>query len=274
MSDYEEWIGREFEAQDRITPRMLREFRATLPGLLGPGEVPAGFHWCLSPEALDYEHLGRDGHPQPGIFLPKLPLPRRMWAGGEIEVIAPLHVEDTVHKSSVIRKVTFKQGRSGDLGFVEVDHSYSVDGAVRIRERQDLVYRADPDPDRPAPEPPQAADWDVIESWTVSPDPVMLFRYSALTFNGHRIHYDGDYARTVEGYDGLVVHGPMQSVWMQNLAAQILGRQARFFRYRGLSPLTVGYDVKVEARREDDILDLRVRRRADNVVTMSARAEL
>ena len=274
MAEYDDWIGRSFEREDVVTPRLLEEFRATMPDLLGPGEVPPGFHWCLSPETLEPARLGRDGHPQTGIFLPKLPLPRRMWAGGEVEVVGPLHPGDQVTKTSTVRDVKFKQGRSGNLGFVEVDHAYSVGGAVRIRERQDLVYREDPSPDRPAPEPPQAADWDVVDSWTVSPDPVMLFRYSALTFNGHRIHYDADYARGVEGYDGLVVHGPMQAVWMQNLAARLLGRQARFFRYRGLSPLTVGYDVKVEARQEDDVLDLRVRRRADNVVTMTARAEL
>jgi len=274
MSDYDDWIGRSFSREDRVTSRMLEEFHATLSGLLGPGEVPPGFHWCLAPEALPPEDLGRDGHPRTGIFLPRLPLPRRMWAGGEVEVIAPLRPGDRVEKTSTIRDVKFKTGRSGDLGFVEVDHTYVVGGATRIRERQDLVYREDPSPDRPAPEPPQTADWDVVESWTVSPDPVLLFRYSALTFNGHRIHYDGDYARKVEGYDGLVVHGPMQAVWMQNLAARILGHPARYFRYRGLAPLTVGYDVKVEARQQEDHLDLRVRRRADNVVTMSARADM
>lgn len=275
MSDYDAWIGRESLREDRITDRMLTEFRATLDGLIGPGDVPPGFHWCLSPEAEAPDRLGRDGHPRPGLHLPELPLPRRMWAGGEIETIGLLAPGDVVEKRSIVRDVKFKTGRSGNLGFVEIDHSYSVGGATRIRERQDLVYREDPSPDRPVPEPQQPADWDVIDSWTVSPDPVMLFRYSALTFNGHRIHYDPDYARGVEGYDGLVVHGPMQAVWMQNLAARILGRPARFFRYRGLAPLTVGYDVKVEARQPDgDVLDLRVRRRADSVVTMSARAEL
>ena len=274
MGDYDDWIGRRSEREDMITPRMLSEFSATLAGLTAPGAVPPGFFWCLSPDIVAPEQLGRDGHPETGIFLPKLPLPRRMWAGGEVEVLGAFSPGDLVRKVSTVRDVTFKEGRTGNLGFVAVDHVYTVDGAEVVRERQDLVYREDPDPDRPAPVPPQATDWDVEATWTVSPDPVLLFRYSALTFNGHRIHYDGAYAREVEGYDGLVVHGPMQALWMQNLAATVLGRPARVFSYRGLSPLTCGHDVKVEARRDGDRLDLRVRRRSDSVVTMSARAEL
>ncbi|MGR3323275.1 MAG: FAS1-like dehydratase domain-containing protein [Pseudooceanicola sp.] len=273
MGDYDDWIGRETLREDRITDRMLTEFGATFDGLTGPGTVPPGFHWCLSPDIVAPDKLGRDGHPRTGLFLPALPLPRRMWAGGEIETLGSFSPGDIVQRRSTIRDVTFKTGRTGPLGFVAVEHVYSVDGADIVRERQDLVYREDPDPDQPRPDPPFATDWDVEATWTVSPDPVLLFRYSALTFNGHRIHYDTDYAQGVEGYDGLVVHGPMQAVWMQNLAAHILGAPAARFSYRGLSPLTVGHDVKVEARREDGKLDLRVRRRSDNAVTMSARAE-
>ncbi|MDF1854827.1 MaoC family dehydratase N-terminal domain-containing protein [Pseudooceanicola sp.] len=277
MGDYDDWIGRQFVRTDRITPRMLNEFRIALAGGLavapGPGAVPPGYHWCLTPEAVAAPDLGRDGHPRPGQFLPALPLPRRMWAGGEIEWLGAFAVDDEVTKTSIIRSVSFKDGRSGPLGFVAVDHEYSVSGNLVLRERQDLVYRQDPDPSAPAPLPPQAESWQVLAHWEITPDPVLLFRYSALTFNGHRIHYDAAYAREVEGYDGLVVHGPLQAVWLQNLATAQLGAIPRRFSYRGLSPLIVGHSVHVEAREKDGMLYLRVRRLTDDVVTMSARAE-
>ena len=271
MSDWSDWIGRRREAGDLVTERMVAEYRVILTGTCGPGEVPAGFHWCLAPDLAPPEDLGRDGHPRPGIFLPRLPLPRRMWAGGEIRFFQPFQTGATVTRTSTIADVTFKTGRSGKLGFVGVDHEYHAAGELLLSERQNIVYREDPAPGS-ARTPPPGEDWSPVETWHAHPDSTLLFRYSALTFNGHRIHYDHPYATGVEGYDGLVVHGPLQAVWMQNLAATIFGALPASFRYRGLSPLTVGHKVTIEAREAADGLDLRVRRDEDGVVTMEASA--
>ena len=266
-NDYSGWIGHRISRSEIVTDRMVEHFRLTLTGTRGPLDVPAGFHWCLAPDAVEPQDFGRDGHPRTGIFLPALPLPRRMWAGGEVVWSGEICSGDTVERISTIRDVTFKQGRSGPLGFVTVDHEYLVGGEVRIRDRQDIVYREDPKPGvQPAPK--AGEPWETVRSWKITPTSTLLFRYSALTFNGHRIHYDYPYATGVEGYDGLVVHGPLQSTWMQNLAADLLGRLPASFAYRGLSPLTCDRPVTVEARETDEGIELRVRRDEDGVVTM------
>lgn len=269
MQDFADWIGRERRAEDVITERLLAEFRVTLTGTCGPGAVPPGFHWCLAPELVGPADMGRDSHPRPGLFLPDLGLPRRMWAGGKIEFHSPFQAGETVTRLSRIADVIYKEGRSGRLGFVTVNHRYMVGDRLRLRERQDIVYRAAGGA-AGVPEPGEA--WQTRAEWQITPDPTLLFRYSALTFNGHRIHYDHPYATEVEGYDGLVVHGPLQAVWMQNLAVEIFGGLPKAFSYRGLSPLTAGQTVTVEARDCAHGLELRVRRVADGGVTMQAKA--
>ena len=273
MTDYSDWIGRSITREDVVAPRLLAEYRATLDGSLAQLEVPPGVEFCLAPDICAPKLLGRDGHPHTGLFLPDLPLPRRMWAGGQINRIAPLDPGDTVTRTSTIEDVTFKTGRSGQLGFVTVRHIYAVCGEARINERQDIVYRADPAPDAPAPNVPLAEPWPDADGWDITTGPTLLFRYSALTFNGHRIHYDAPYAREVEGYGGLVVHGPLQAIWMQNLAATLFGAAPARFDYRGLTPLICGDAVRVEARMTPDGADLRVRRTCDNAVTMQASAQ-
>jgi 3-methylfumaryl-CoA hydratase len=275
VTEYSDWIGRSTERADPVAPRLLAEYRATLDGMLAPLEVPPGVEFCLAPDICAPDLLGRDGHPRTGVFLPDLPLPRRMWAGGGIERHAALAEGDLVTRTSTIEDVTFKTGRSGRLGFVTVRHLYQVDGMRRIDERQDIVYREDPAPQEPgAPKPklPEAEPWPNARSWDITTNPTLLFRYSALTFNGHRIHYDAPYAQGVEGYDGLVVHGPMQAIWMQNLAAAIMGRAPSTFDYRGTAPLICGQPVCVEASETADGLGLRVRRLSDNAVTMQGSA--
>lgn len=274
MSDFTDWIGRCITREDVIAPRLLASFRATLDGALAPLDVPPGIEFCLAPDICAQDLLGRDGHPRTGLFLPDLPLPRRMWAGGQISRTAPLAPGDIVTRTSTIEDVTSKTGRSGPLGFVAVRHVYSVQGEVRINERQDIVYRADPAPDVLAPAPPQAEPWPDAEGWDITTNSTLLFRYSALTFNGHRIHYDAPYSREIEGYGGLVVHGPLQAIWMQNLASTLSGAAPTEFEYRGLAPLICGDAVRVEARMTPEGADLRVRRTCDNVVTMQASAQL
>lgn len=269
---FEDWIGRGAVRRDVVSDRLIAQFRATLPELLAEAPVPLGLFWTLCPDALEPSLLGRDGHPRLGVELPPLPLPRRMWAGGEITFDAPLSPGDEVERDSRIERIEEKTGSTGALIFVSLRHDYRVAGARRMTERQDLVYRADPVPGQAAPTYPEAPEVGLPRAvWDLRSDPVRLFRFSALTFNGHRIHYDADYARQVEGYAGLVVHGPMQAVAMMNLAATVLGRNPQTFTYRGQSPLIAGEAARVEAYAEGDALALRVVK-PGGPVTMTARA--
>lgn len=256
-TDFSGWIGRTIERTDVLTPRLVREYRATLhPHLASTAGVPPGIFWCLAPEALDKAQLGRDGHPRTGIVLPALPYPRRMWAGGELSFPASLSESMEVARTSIIESISFKSGQSGQLGFVAVRHLYRSAGQLLVDERQDIVYREDPAAtSRPegVAAGPQATrrpepTGKTLLSWQVEADPVLLFRFSALTFNGHRIHYDQPYATAVEGYAGLVVHGPLQAALMLNAAAACLGRMPGRFAYRGLAPLICGQPFCVDVR--------------------------
>lgn len=282
MTDYADWIGRTTERSEVLTPALVDRLRVTLAEFLAetltetpdPEDVPLGAHWCLAPEAVAPDQLGQDGHPRTGLFLPALPLPRRMWAGGALRFVSPLRPGDMVTRRSFIEAVTLKPGRSGPLGFVQVRHDMLVDGQLRLSERHDIVYREAPAPGVTPAAPPGAEAWPDATVCAVQPTPTLLFRFSALTFNGHRIHYDHPYATGVEGYDGLVVHGPLQAVWMMTLARGMLSQTPATFAYRGLAPLICDQPAVVEGRPTPEGLALRVRRLSDNVVTMSATASL
>lgn len=198
--------------------------------------LPPFFHqlyfWTPEPPA----RLGRDGHPKTGIgLIPDMGLPRRMWAGGRLTFHGPLTAGRMAQKTSVVESTARKDGRTGPLAFVTLRHEIVQDGVTRVTEWQDLVYREDPAPDAPAPTPPTApTDEDLCERADF--DSTMLFRYSALTFNGHRIHYDLDYARDVEGYAGLVTHGPLLAQLLMLLAQRQLGGLQQF-SFRATAPL-------------------------------------
>lgn len=202
-----------------------------------PGDrMPPLWHFTCFLEANRLRDLGRDGHAQRGEFLPPIALPRRMWAGGAFTFHGDLHIGKEIERMSTITDVRARDGKSGPLIFVTIEHTYAVDGELRVTERKELVYREDPDPDAPTPEPPAAPDeheWSVV----VEPDPVLLFRYSALTFNNHRIHYDRDYVTGVEHYPGLLVHGPLTATLLAGLAESWTGQQLATFNYRGTAPL-------------------------------------
>lgn len=206
------------------------------PGVAAGRPLPPFFHqlhfWDPQPPA----RLGRDGHPATGLgLIPDLGLPRRMWAGGRLEFHAPLIAGRPAEKTTTIDTVTRKEGRTGPLGFVTLKHEIRQNGQACVTEWQDLVYREDPAPGAPSPVPPQARrDEDLCRR--VHFDSTLLFRYSALTFNGHRIHYDLDYARDVEGYAGLVTHGPLLAQHLMLLAEERLG-QLRRFNFRATAPL-------------------------------------
>lgn len=236
------WIGAEEVAQDVLTPALAERFHATLSL---PGEPPRSgepaarlIHFCLCQPAAPMQTLGEDGHPARGRFLPPVPLPRRMWAGSDIRFSGELRVGEQVERRSRIADVVVKTGRTGTLCFVTVDHQVAGEAGVAIEERQTIVYRAADDAPAPvpAPQPEPAPTGEFVE--TITPGAPLLFRYSALTFNAHRIHYDLPYAREVEGYPGLVVHGPLQATLLLHLAARRHGGRAPgAFNFRSQSTL-------------------------------------
>lgn len=239
------WIGRERSCEDIITARLVEGYRATLDPWLAQvpdGEAPLGIHWCLAPPSAVMADLGEDGHERRGDFLPPIGSARRMWAGGTIEFVIPLEIGATIRRRSRIEDIVFKQGRTGPLWFVAVDHEYVSDGHVAIRERHDIVYREMNSATTP---PPRHLAHDAAAGEVICASSTLLFRYSALTFNGHRIHYDVDYARKIEGYDGLVVHGPLQATLLMNLAARTRRVMPRHFAYRGVQAAIAGSTLQI-----------------------------
>lgn len=219
-----QWVGRSTTADDVVTPFPVAAMSATLDRDDAPPRdgdaLPPLWHWLYFLSVYRQSEAGPDGHMQRGGFLPPVPLPRRMWAGSRVQFLQAPRVGETIRRVSTVADVTHKAGRSGDLVFVVVRHEISTDGGIAVSEEHDIVYREAPRSGDRSQEPasasssaPADAPWQRI----VRPDPLMLFRYSALTFNGHRIHYDRSYVTEVEGYAGLVVHGPLLATLMLDL---------------------------------------------------------
>ncbi len=279
MADWSAWIGRTQVQDDVLTPGLLARFRATLDSA-ATGDVAAqGVHWCLCLPDAPTAGLGADGHPlrndSPESFLPPVPLPRRMWASSKVEFIAPISSGASIARQSRVAAITEKSGSTGTLVFVDIDHETQADGALSIRERQTVVYReattAAPTP-RPADAAPDLSSW----QWhrPMLPAEPLLFRYSALTFNSHRIHYDLPYAVEEERYRGLVVHGPLMATLLLDLAARELGdnRLSRF-AFRGQSPAFAGEPLHLVGKADGDEIRLAVLG-GDGRVVMSAEASL
>lgn len=255
------WIGSTREARDTISPRLANSLAAVLddPCDLAPGDpAPAGIHWCLCPEIAPMSALGPDGHPARGGFLPPVPLPRRMWAGGELAFADAFRVGDEVLRRSRVEDVRVKTGRTGTLCFVAVRHDYETPRGPALSERHDIVYRAveapataPPPADDPRPAAGTASSDGLLpeRSEAVAASATLLARYSAVTFNGHRIHYDRDYCLREELYPGLVVHGPLQATFLLRLSLRMAGGQMpRRFAYRGVAPLFDGGHFHVNGR--------------------------
>ena len=241
LEHLKDWIGRRESDVDEVTAPQVHRLSATLDRddpKPRPGDpLPAGWHQLLFPRVARHALLGSDGHPERGDFLPPVPLPRRMFAGKRTTFHADLRVGDEVHRESVIRAVSIKQGRTGQMVFVTVRTEMTSPRGLAITEDQDYVYR-EAAPAGTPPQPPQPAPGKAVWQRIVTPDPVMLFRYSALTFNSHRIHYDRRHAMDVEGYPGLVVHGPL----VATLLLDLLRRQhpegeVREFTFKARRPL-------------------------------------
>jgi 3-methylfumaryl-CoA hydratase len=257
LEDFTKWIGRSRAVEDLAAPFPMRALSATLdeddPDPKPGDPVPPLWHWLYFLEAAPLSKVGADGHAERGDFLPPVPLPRRMWAGSRFAFTGePLAVGETIRRVSRIKSVEPKTGSTGAMVFVTVEHTVSGPRGVSLVEDHDIVYREGPRPDE-KPRPPRPAPTDAAWSRKIKPDPVLLFRFSALTFNGHRIHYDQPYVTGVEGYPGLVVHGPLLGMLQMELARRSHPQSAaRSFEFRALSPVFAGPTFTVQARSEAD----------------------
>jgi 3-methylfumaryl-CoA hydratase len=274
--DYLQVIGRREQTSEFIDLDRVMALANTLgvePKLSDGDALPSAWHWIFFNSFVPRAAVGTDGHPKTGGFLPDVGLPRRMWAGGRVLYHAPLPIGSRAEKMSEILSVTEKSGKAGRLVFVTVKHAISHDGIICIEEEQDLVYR-EPPQEGAAPPPPQAAPTSAEWSHDVTPDPVLLFRYSALTLNGHRIHYDRPYAREEEDYPDLVVHGPLISTILHGLAQQAYPqKRLSAFEFRAVAPLFVSDRFSAEAAKADDGQGLSLwARSADGHLAMRASA--
>ncbi|AKQ42713.1 hypothetical protein CP97_12710 [Aurantiacibacter atlanticus] len=274
MDSLRSWIGRTEEVSELLTSTLVERLYATLDreGPVTEGaEAPLLIHHCLCQPAVPTSALGPDGHPPRGGFLPPVPLPRRMWAGSAINFHSAPRIGEQVTRRSIIDDVTLKEGRSGRLCFVTVSHQVYAGGREVLHERQDIVYRDVPPADTrprasPSPAPTGAAQREI------RPTPELLFRYSALTFNGHRIHYDYPYATGEEGYPGLVVQGPLQAMLLAQYAEELRGCAPARFSFRSLSPIFGEAQFTLNAREEDGATALWTAG-AGGPIAMEARAE-
>lgn len=276
MEDFSAWIGRSETRHDVAAAAPLAGLAALLDhDPAAPVTVPPLGHWLYFLPDARQSAIGEDGHPRrnDASLLPPVPLPRRMWAGGRIDFLAPIAVGAALVRTTTIDTIAAKRGASGDLLFVTLRHNIFADGIAAIREEQDLVYRAAAtaasappriDPVESEPEPADAVR-------RVMPDPVILFRYSALTFNAHRIHYDRGYAQDVEGYGGLVVHGPLiATLLVDHALREMRGHTPRHFRFRAEAPLTDVSPFDLCMARQDDGVRLWSRDTAGRVTMRAA----
>ena len=262
----DKWIGREEHREDRVDHGLIRRWAATFDDADAPIDtVPQGFHWCLCTPEAGTAMLGADGHlrhsDDPDSLIPPIPLPRRMWASSKLEFHRPLQAGQAVTRHSHIANVAEKHGGSGKLVFVDVAHDTIGPDGLAVHETQTLVYR-EAATDGSAPPLPtllhdrfDATPWDAHRM--LVPSETLLFRYSALTFNSHRIHYDWPYTTGVEGYRGLVVHGPLTATLLLDLARRRFGDNAlRRFAFRGMSPAICGEELHLALRGDGDDIEL------------------
>ena len=260
----EKWIGKEESRTDTVDCKSVNQLQATLDHQNSNYQVgdplPLAWHWMYFNPMVAARGLGRDGHPEVGGFLPPVALPRRMWAGTRIASHTPIVIGETLERRSTIKSVVPKSGGSGQLCFVTVTHEISArdSGELRLVDEHDIVYREDDKPGQARKSPPPAPT-DSEAQRKIQPDTTMLFRYSAVTFNGHRIHYDLDFCQNVEGYPGLVVHGPLIATWILELARDYLsgsGKVIATFSFRAISPLFHDRPFSVHLKSTEAGLDL------------------
>ncbi len=250
MEDLKDWIGRGETAECEVTAEPADILAATFDRddpPLAPGDpIPPGWHWYYFHEVVRLADTARDGHPKRGDFMPPVPLPRRMWAGSELAFHRPITVGERITKTSTITDITVKDGKSGTLCFVTARHEIAGEGGLATVEDHTTVYRGPADPNAATPKPPPAPA-EAVWQRTINPSPVLLFRYSAVTMNSHRIHFDHVYVTEVEGYPGLVVHGPLTTTLLLDLfRREMPDARPRRFKVRAVSPLYDTADFTVE----------------------------
>jgi 3-methylfumaryl-CoA hydratase len=279
LAHWRTWLGRSEQRADLVTAAPLNAWTAMLDRddaeALPGSDVPPLAHWLYFLPVAPQSQIGPDGHPQRGGFLPPIPLPRRMWAGGRLTFHHALQVGDEITRTSRIANVDAKSGRSGALAFVTVRHEVTDARGLAISEEHDIVYREAPRADAPTTAP-QAARTDEAFVRRIVPDPVLLFRFSALTFNGHRIHYDRSYVTEVEGYPGLIVHGPLiATLLMDLLRRERPGSRIQRFTFTAKSPLFDLHPFDVCGRFDSDEHHVALwARNHQGALAMQASAEL
>jgi len=249
------WIGKIDNVTDYVTPIVEQRYRATLNMDIGNPKdgdpVTSGLHWMLGWNLVKNDELGVDSHPALGEFLPPVPLPRRMWAGSEIKVLKPIRVGDKVVKQSTVADIQVKDGRTGLLCFVTAEYNFLVNDEVTINEKHNIVYR---DISKSgggsgySKEIPEKADL----SEKIFMHPTILFRYSAIGFVGHRIHYDHPYTVNEENYPGLIVHGPLQATYLLRAAEKLMGKQVKSFTHKVMAPVFANSEYMVGVDKMDD----------------------
>ena len=268
------WINKTTETKDtiRLQPANFMEATLNRPPKLKEGDnLPPLWHWIYFLEAKPESDLGRDAHPKKGDFLPPIQLPRRMWAGGRFTFYNDLVIGEKAKKITTIKKIIEKEGSAGPLCFITLEHKIYSKDKISIIEEQDLVYLQDQQRSKFLPSAQknvEKADF----SQEIHPSAILLFRYSALTFNGHRIHYDLDYAKNVERYDGLVFHGPLTATLLLDLALKERKQPIKKCSFRGTAPLANLDCFWIEGKSEDNASILWARRK-DGVVAMKAKAD-
>ena len=269
-----EWINKTTEAEDtiRLQPANFMEATLNRPPKLKEGDnLPPLWHWIYFLEAKPESDLGRDAHPKKGDFLPPIQLPRRMWAGGRFTFYNDLVIGEKAKKITTIKKIVEKEGSAGPLCFITLEHKIYSKDEISIIEEQDLVYLQDQQGSKSLPLAQNNVEKTDF-SQEIHPSAILLFRYSALTFNGHRIHYDLDYAKNVEGYDGLVFHGPLTATLLLDLALKERKQPIKKYSFRGIAPLSNLDCFWIEGKSEDNAAILWARRK-DGVVAMKAKAD-
>ena len=249
------WIGKIDNVTDYVTPIVEQRYRATLNMDIGNPKdgdpVTSGLHWMLGWNLVKNDELGVDSHPALGEFLPPVPLPRRMWAGSEIKVLKPIRVGDKVIKQSTVADIQVKEGRTGLLCFVTAEYNFLVNNEVTINEKHNIVYR---DISKSgggsgySKDIPEKADL----SEKIFMHPTILFRYSAIGFVGHRIHYDHPYTVNEENYPGLIVHGPLQATYLLRAAEKLMGKPVKSFTHKVMAPVFANSEYMVGVDKMDD----------------------
>src|SRR5262245_35090658 len=250
------WVGKTQQQSDEVAQRTVDSLRATLEfaDLPPSNALPVTLHWCLAPEIEPLSRLDEDGHSFKGEFLPPVPLARRLWAGADLTFRDPFRIGDRIQRLSRVADVQVKTGRSGTLCFVTIEHQFATDRGLAVEERHHIVYREVPS--SAAPEAPNEAERTAQWEHHLHIDSRRLFRYSALTFNAHRIHYDIEYCKT-EGYSGLLIHGPLQASLLAEVAAAVgSGRTIASMSFRAVRPLVQPAAVVAKACETADGLQL------------------